>query len=258
VANERLRDAMLKNGLTPTAIADELSVDPKTAERWITQGRLPYPRYRHTIAAMVRETETYLWPDAVTPERAARISDSEIVRVYPRRGAVPEDAWRHLLKNATKTISILVYGGLFLVEQNPKFIATLKAKAEAGAQVEILLGKPDSDDVARRGAEEGIGDSMAAKIHNVMAFYIKLRDVPGIKVHLHTTTLYNSIFRFDDEMLVNTHVFGFPAHHAPVVHLRRLEGGEFFDTYADSFDRVWSTSETAWPATEGETQVWHG
>ncbi len=125
-------------------------------------------------------------------------------------------------------------------------------------EVEILLGDPQSADVARRGAEEGIGDSMAAKVRNVLAFYARLKDVHGVKVHFHSTTLYNSIFRFDDDMLVNTHVFGFPAHHAPVVHFRHLAGGEFFDTYADSFDRVWSTSVRAWPADGEGPQVWHG
>jgi hypothetical protein len=47
-------------------------------------------------------------------------------------------------------------------------------------------------------------------------------------------------------MLVNTHVYGFPAVHAPVLHLRRLSGGDLFDTYADSFDRAWSSGHPIW------------
>ena len=50
-------------------------------------------------------------------------------------------------------------------------------------------------------------------------------------------------------MLVNTHIFGFPAAHAPMMHLRQLSGGNLFDTYADSFDRVRTTSESVWPKT---------
>ena len=57
-------------------------------------------------------------------------------------------------------IGILVYAGLFLPEQHPKLVVTLKAKAKAGVQVEILLGDPDSAEVARRGAEEGIADAI--------------------------------------------------------------------------------------------------
>ena len=79
-----------------------------------------------------------------------------------------------------------------------------------------------------------------------MAFYKPLRGVDGVALRFHGTTLYNSIYVFDDEMLVNTHVFGFPAAHAPTLHLRRLSGGELFDTYADSFDRVWSSSTSDW------------
>lgn len=85
---------------------------------------------------------------------------------------------------------------------------------------------------------------MAAKIRQVQQYYNRLEGVPGVQVRYHETTLYNSIYRFDDEMLVNMHVLGFPAPHAPVMHLRRLSGGDLFGTYADSFDRVLSAS---WP-----------
>ncbi len=246
--NDRLRDALIRSGLTPDAVADKLGVDPKTVERWITQGRAPYPRHRHAIAAMIRESESYLWPNAVPQERAARITESEIVHIYPRRAAVPQELWRRLLVDAERRIQVLAYGGLFLAEQDPKYIATLKAKAKAGAEVVVLLGDPDSTEVATRGAEEGIGDAMAAKIRNTLAFYSGLKGVDRAAVMFHRTTLYNSIYRYDDEMLVNTHVLGFPASHAPVVHLRRLAGGELFDTYADSFDRVRSAATPVWPA----------
>lgn len=244
--NDRLRDAILRNGLTPATVATRVGVDPKTVERWITQGRTPYPKYRHAIAALVKESESYLWPNAVPAERAQRIAESECVRVYPRRGAVPDELWRRLINNASKRIGVLVYAGLFLPEQHPQLIAVLREKAQSGTRVEILLGDPDSPEVSRRGTEEGIGDSMAGKVRNVLAFYQRLRDTPGVAVHFHRTTLYNSIYRFDDEMLVNTHVFGFPAAHSPVMHLRRISGGDLFDTYADSFERVWSTSVPAW------------
>jgi hypothetical protein len=47
---------------------------------------------------------------------------------------------------------------------------------------------------------------MAAKIRNVLrAYYKPYAGYPGINFKLHRTTLYNSIFWFDDDMLVNTH-----------------------------------------------------
>ena len=52
--------------------------------------------------------------------------------------------------------------------------------------------------------------------------------------------LYNSIYRADGELLVNSHIYGFPASQAPVMHLRRVAGGTMVTTYLESFERVWS------------------
>jgi hypothetical protein len=160
---------------------------------------------------------------------------------------VPVELWQRLLDQATGQIGVLVYAGLFLPEQNPRWVSTLRAKAEDGAQVQVLLGDPDGDHIAERGADEGIGNAMASKVHNVLAFYKDLRGADNVGVYYHDTTLYNSIYRFDDEMLVNTHLFGTPAAYAPVLHLRRLAGGELFDNYTASFNRVISHARAVWP-----------
>lgn len=256
--NERLRDALYKAGLQPQELAERLRVDPKTVERWITQGRTPYRRYRVAIAQALNTPEVRLWPDAIQEKQAEAISQSEIVHVYPRRTMVPNDLWERLVTEAKQSIEILVYSGLFLPEVIPNFAQVLQRKAEEGVTVNILLGDPESDQVAERGAEEGIGNAMAEKIRNVLSFYRPLKGTSGAAVHFHRTTLYNSIYRFDDEMLVNGHVFGFPAAHAPVIHFRQLSGGEMFNRYTESFDRVWSQSSSAWVAEDGKVGVWHG
>ncbi|MQM28303.1 XRE family transcriptional regulator [Glycomyces albidus] len=252
--NERLKDAMQAAGVTPEALADDLEVDAKTVRRWISTGRTPYPRHRSVLAAMLDETEEYLWPSIDTAERQARVSQSEVICTYPRRFQVPSDLWRRLFDNATERIGILVYAGLFLPEHDPDLIDALKAKAKAGTKITVLLGDPDCEAVATRGREEGIGDALSAKIRNVLSFYEKLRDTEGVFVGFHTATLYNSVYRYDDEMLVNTHLYGFPAAHAPVLHLRRLAGGTLFNSYADSFDRVWSASRDAWTGGHGKVR----
>lgn len=90
--------------------------------------------------------------------------------------------------------------------------------------------------------EEGIcKGTIAAKVRNALAFYRPLDGLPGIEIRCHGTTLYNSIYRFDEEMLVNTHVCGLMAAHAPLLHLRRLSGGDLFETYSESFENVWNT-----------------
>jgi hypothetical protein len=45
-------------------------------------------------------------------------------------------------------------------------------------------------------------------------------------------------------MLVNAHVYGAPAAHSPVLHLRRLPGGQLFDHYQASFEQVWEQAST--------------
>src|SRR5829696_1472424 len=147
MANDRLRDALLRQGLTPAGLAEELHVDAKTVERWITLARVPYSRHRHKVAARVQQSEAYLWPDALPAHRVAQVSASEIVQVFPNRAAVPADLWRHLIDGAQHRIGILVYAGLFLPEQHPKLNATLREKGRAGVQVRMLLGDPDSPQV---------------------------------------------------------------------------------------------------------------
>lgn len=238
MANERLRTALLQQGVTPSDLAQAAGVDPKTVERWIG-GRIPYRRHRYLVAVKLQADETYLWPDALAPSEAADASESEILTVYPHRWAVPRDAWGHLFGSAEQEIGVLVYSGMFLADDTGLH-ALLARKAGDGVSVRILLGDPDSEAVSTRGADEGIDDAMAAKIRNAIVLYRGLRQVDGVAFRLHSTVLYNSIYRADDELLVNPHVYGVGASQAPVLHLRRVAGGSMVRTYLDSFERVWS------------------
>lgn len=245
MAHERLRDALLRNGLDYKHVSKATGVDPKTVERWVTKGRTPYPRHRHTIAAMVRESESYLWPEAIAPERKAAITESELVKLYPHRNSIPADLWDHLIANATEHIEILVHAGIFLIER-PRFVRDLASKAKDGARIRLLFGDPASREVARRSNEEQLGKgTLGSRIRNALAFYRPLQDVGGVELRFHKTTLYNSIFRFDDEMVINTHVYGFQGAYAPALHLRRLSAGDLFENYSESFEHVWNLSKPA-------------
>ena len=81
--NDRLRDALMSADLTPEDVAPRLGVDPKTVERWITTDRIPYPKHRHKLAVILHQTEAYLWPKAIPSNRAAEITESEIIKTYP-------------------------------------------------------------------------------------------------------------------------------------------------------------------------------
>lgn len=240
--NDRLRDALSRNGLTPHNAAGAIGVDAKTVERWITQGRTPYPKHRHALAALLRESESYLWPTAVPHARAAEISSSEILMVYPHRNVVSQELWSRLFDKPVDQLDILAYAALFLTE-NQKLTKILASKADEGVKVRMLLGDPDSDEVVRRSMEEGIGpDTISAKIRNAFAFFEPLRNQVGVEFRLHQTTLYNSIYRFDNEMLVSTHIYGRMAAHAPMLHLKQLAGGTLFELYSECFESIWNES----------------
>ena len=80
---------------------------------------------------------------------------------------------------------------------------------------------------------------IGAKIRNVLALFRPLLEA-GAEIRLHGTVLYNSMYRADDDLLVNTHILGYVAACAPVLHLRRISGGNMVATYLDSFERVWA------------------
>ena len=238
--NERLRAALLEHGITPAVLGGELGVDHKTVERWLA-GRTPYRKYRYALAARLGVDEVYLWPDALPREVVGAASEAEIVAVYPHRWEAPQDAWRRMFAAAEQQIGILVYAGLFLAE-DAGAQKILAGKARAGVHVQILLGDPDSPQVAERGADEGIDAAVAAKIRNVLVLYRQLRGIDGAEFRFHQTILYNSIYRADDQLLVNTHVQGIEAARAPLWHLRKVAGGELAAVYLESFDRVWESA----------------
>ena len=133
--------------------------------------------------------------------------------------------------------------GLHLPEANPGWTKEIEAKCRQGAKVRIAFGDPKSAEVRTRGAEEGVGEAMAARIQYALAWYRPILDTPNLEVRFHSTALYNSILRFDGQMLVNAHIYGIPAFRAPVLHLRRMMGEPLFDTYAECFDKVWAGAQ---------------
>lgn len=226
------------------AIIEATGADPKTVQRWIN-GRTPNARHRSTLVRLVGEEETYLWPEVVDAERMRAASDSELVALYPHRADVPLDLWSTLFRRAEGAIDILAYAAVFLHEQDPGLNDLLEEKAAAGCEVRIAIGDPAGACIRTRGEDERFGHGIASRCELALLHYRSLVGREGISVHLHDTTLYNSIFRFDDEMLVNAHLYATNAYAAPVLHLHRLAGGQLFANYAQSFEAVWESSTPA-------------
>ena len=237
--NENLRNALLRAHLDVPDVAAALEVAPKTVSRWLG-GRDPYPRYRRALAELLQVDEAELWPE-ITQRRSTAASG--IVAIYPHRWAVPRTAWLRLFQSAECEIAILAYSALFLAEDTG-ILHTLAEKATAGARVRILLGDPDSQAVADRGTEEGIGpDTMAAKIRNALVLYAPLSELDGVQIRLHQTALYNSLYRADAEILVNAHIYATPAANAPTWHVRATDNADMLTTYLASYEHVWDTAK---------------
>ena len=103
----------------------------------------------------------------------------------------------------------------------------------------LPLGDPDGAQLAARDAEHEIGGGVAGRVTSVLAHYRTLADVAQIR--LHDTPLYNSIYRFDDELIINSHVYGILAAYTPCLRIRRIDGA-YFNTYLESFERVWTSA----------------
>jgi len=223
------------------AFAEALRVDPKTVERWITKDRTPHRKTAISAAGLLREDPAYLWPD-VGKRIATDETHGEVVTVYTERSAVPNSLWLSLLLAASESIDILVYAGLHLPEANPTWVKEIQRKCEDGVRVRIAFGDPESEQVRARGDEEGVGAGMAARINYAMAWHRPIFGCPNLSIAFHSTVLYNSILRFDDQMLVNPHIYSMPAFRAPIIHLRQIQDGPLFETYAECFERIWANS----------------
>jgi transcriptional regulator with XRE-family HTH domain len=239
--NQALRSAMMAAGMHQIDLASHLAVDPKTVERWLA-GRVPHRRNRAAVAELLNRSEDELWPDADATDRRHRLG-GEVRTVYPHRWAVPREVWLRHFEHAEDEISILVYSGLFLAEDGG-ILRLLGGKARSGVSVRMVLGDPDSAQVVQRGNDERVGDSMANRIRNALTLLRPLAEADGVQLRLHDTILYNSLYRSDDELFVNPHIYGVAAPNAPVLHLRQVDDAAMVATYLESFERVWSVARS--------------
>lgn len=245
-ANERLRTAMLRTGTTTDDLALCCAVDVKTVERWLSLGRVPHRANRWDAAQRLGADEAWLWPEAA-PVRRDGAAQSELVQMYPDRASVPRETWLALMDGAREDIAVLVMSGTFYAQTQPRVARMLGDAAARGVRVRLCFGDPAGEAVATRGREEGIGDTLAAKIRSSLTYYRGIAAAGDCEVRLHACTLYASLFRYDDEVIANPHAFGEPASANPALHLRRLDGGQVAAHYMSSFERVWDAAKP-----------WHG
>jgi hypothetical protein len=239
MANERLLAAMARVDVSVPQLATLTGRDPKTVSRWLG-GRVPHPRQRFLVAKHLGEDEEYLWPGA---RRAAdNAAPGEIVATYPYRSNFSTESWWQLIDAATKQIDLLGYTLYFLPLDHPRLIPALIEKCRAGCRVRAVIANPQSEHVARRDAEEDQPITLVARISTSLKYFRELHELNNFEMRYQDLPLYNSLFRFDDQMLVTPHLHATPGTSAPMLRLRRLGPAGMFSRFAGHFESVWATT----------------
>lgn len=239
IRNDRLAEAMAQLQLTSTDLAVQLRVDPRTVDRWVEdQARFPRAESRLALSKIVQVPPGVLWPGAATGPQVT----GELLAVYPCRTAMPAAHVMSLLNGAERSIDLLALAGMWLWDTVPDFGATLARKAAAGVPVRCCLGDPNGDSARLRGEEEGLGEGLRYRCEISLTYARRWLTASPESLRVHDTTLYASILRFDDDVLLNWHLYGSPAADSPVLHLRRADVRGLAQASIRSFDRVWEKS----------------
>lgn len=230
-----------------SALAAAVPVDVKTVERWLA-GRVPHSRHRAAVAQVLERSEVHLWP-AVRPSQFTTADSGEILAIYAHRSDLHTEEWWRLLSHAHEHIDLFAYALLFLPEAHPRLVELLREKAEAGVSIRIALADPEAAETRARSIEEQLGQGgMAGRIRNALLHFTPLRGLSGVEVRQYASPMYNSVFRFDQEMLVTPHLYGTPGYRAPLLHLQRGDTDGPFDQFAGHVERLWAISTPVWPS----------
>jgi hypothetical protein len=237
--NQRLLDAIRHTGRRLGDVADEVGADAKAVERWITTGRLPRAATRKSVSEVLGVPEAVLWPHAP----GVAYGTSELVGIYTTRKELPPATVGSLLDAAQRHVDVLAFAALWLWDTVPEFADRLAQKIASGTKVRLCLGEAESDAVALRSREESAGDGMASRCRIAASYATSIQHVDAQAVRQSGATLYNSLFRFDEEVLVNSHFWGNPAADSPVYHYRRQSDQGIAATAVRSFERVWEGAQ---------------
>src|SRR3954468_21109670 len=226
--------------MSPPVLARRVGVAVKTVERWLAEGRAPHPDTRMRVAEVLGVSADSLWPQAVRSTLKLG-ADREIVATYPFRNLCPTSVWAGLLDGARKRIVMAGYTSYFLWQDHPRIADRLRAKAEAGCEVQFLLGDPDSEMTRQREELEGVPLTVSTRIRITLDQLAKIGPVSGIEARFSDSPahLSQSVFIFDDHLLYTQHIGDGLGHESPLLHLRRLETDGLYDRFATHVGVLW-------------------
>ncbi|MFG1915110.1 XRE family transcriptional regulator [Micromonospora sp. NPDC048898] len=182
------------------------------------------------------------WPEVV--RRAIKVgSDRDLVGVYARRSDLPNSLFRELINKAGTRLWFGGYTSYFVWLEVPNAAAALGAKAQGGADVRFLLGDPRSDVTTERERIEATPLTLATRIAMTQAEIAK--SPAPLAVRLSERHVAMSVWIFDDEAIVATHIGAGLGQDSVTMHLRRRESGGPFDRYVEHFESLWDAAGAA-------------
>ncbi|MEV0295328.1 helix-turn-helix transcriptional regulator [Nocardia sp. NPDC050710] len=238
--SQRLESAMLRAQLDSAMLAAAVGVDVKTVNRWLA-GRIPHRRTRLEVARVLNESEETLWPQTRPDLGAGAPATAEVVNAYAHRADIPNDLWMSLILGAKEQIDIIGYAYPFVFELLPDAADVIARKCRNGAQVRLAFADPDCGHVAERDSLEQMNGTLPGRIRNALSMLGQLANGPGCQIGLHSIHLYNSVFRFDDQMIVTPYLIRARGYQHTALHLRQLSPHGIFSSFADQVEQIWGT-----------------
>jgi hypothetical protein len=152
--------------------------------------------------------------------------------------------WLRVLGSAQQEIGILEDVGLAVGADQP-ILTRLAERAGSGVSMRICLYYPDAVGIGQRAGRAESGGALTARVRDAVAIYAPLREKGEVEIRLHPGIVYSSIYYADGQLLVSQHAYGIPVGSAPVLHLRRAEGGDMVAAYLDAFEHTWAAARSA-------------
>ncbi len=230
--NEVLRRAMYDAGLTELDLSVELSVDPKTVRNWM-RGQVPHPGRRASLERLLGVEANVVWPEL---NSSVRMGDrpSELAAVYPRRDLLKSQDWLALFEGATSRIDLLTFSASFLLDDS-QIIRMFERKCAEGVRMRFALALPNNEAAETDAA-------LPDQLRGTLGLVKPLLRFAQFQLRLHRDVVYSSLYRADDDLIVNQHAYGVAAAESPLFHYRRSDSSEIFNAYEASLETIWSSA----------------
>jgi hypothetical protein len=235
-------------GLNPVQLAGRIGCTPRSVEGWITGDHTPYTATRRELADLLKVDEMTLFPEAA--RRLLKTGpDREIRHTYPNRSGMPVSVWQRILDEARHEFVYSAYSITILWTLIPDATERLRARAEEGCRVRLIIGDPTDPLTTADEATTGVPLKLSTRIEQSQFLLEPLRDV--VQVRQSPLGYGRSVFRGDDEALLAIWPHGIWGGDYPVLHLRRMQDGGVFDQMAvRHIEALWRDSTPVWPEPE--------